>query len=1557
MPSATWNSGASTDFNNTANWSAVWDSTYDLIMNNTSIVNATASGNVSCKSLTVAANYSGNLSFSGQTVTFSEGASFDGTGTLNLGNGITCNGASATFHVGSGVGTLTASSCVLTLNGTTGMTLDDDKGITFKHLVLGASALVTNSGLATTTVSDSLTPLTLGSNAVLTLSRQISEIISGAVDAFTLGAGASIAGTALLQISPAGSVTIPAITRSASIYIVPSSNSIVTLTGNISCTTFRIYAATATCTFNQNGKTITATALNIGLSSSGNFTFNFNSTVNITTFDGSGFNGGTQAINLGTSVWTVTGSWTFGSTASVSEGTSSVTFSGTTATTVTSTEKKFYDITVNKTAGTGVTFADPASLHSLTVSGTNNQGISWAGSTLTASGDINIDGSGTLDCGNGITMNGASATLHLGSTLGTVTATSCDVAMNGTTGMTLDDDKTTTFKSLTLGANAICTSSGSTTSTLMPGPGTALTLGANANFTQTSALVLRPDSAGSYYTLGAGYTWGGAGQLTLYATTTGATWSVPALTRTTGDLTVSSGTTTVATWLLTGTINIGTRTFLLRASNNRNYTLDFNDNNVTCGSFIISSDTATARACWYAGSGIISISSFNSILYNLGTIEYYYESAQITCTGNWTNPSLATVSEGTSSVTFSGTGATNTVTSANKKFYDIIINKTATAGVTFADAVDLHSLTISGTNTQPVSWTGTTLTASGNLNINGSGTLNCGNGITATGATGNLLFGSGLGAVTASSCVLTMSGTTSMVLQDSKSITFFRLILGTSAVVTLNNSSTITTFDSGATTTPLTIGTNASFTVNQQLYLYSSAAGPIYTVAGAYTLNGTGMITLRNTASTQTDLPALNYTGSGGFTLLSLSSHGPTYRLTGNFNLGTAPLTISKSSSATTTFNTNTYAITCGALTTANSNATGSLICSFSGPHSVGSFGYGSRTGTADLSFSTSSFSCAGNWAFFSGDTVTGSLSATITNTANITSASKAFYALTLNPGAGNTVTLLDALTCTNNFIITTGSFISGNFALALGADFTVAGAGTINFGTSTVTCSGNGLVTFAAGPTYTTGNAVLVLQADHSVTAGANITWSRLLTNTAGKTLTWNTGANTITVSNYTAGDIGAAAGAQIMYRSSTPGTRYRISWPIAGITASRMDFQDMNAVNGAVTANDGTSQTRGNNLNLRTFNTVSINPNNGAAAGGTPILLTDTGNGFGGICSVVIGSAAGSIIVVDTQNLTAVTVAGSGSHNVVITNGDGDSYTIIAGFTYNSSGFTGFIVLSDSSRHNTNTGNAGFSFSMAPTDPNYITSIIYDSTWIAGDQTYLQQQLLGPGDLPLVLQEWGYFGGYQIDATTWGDVQWMSRWYDPTYIKYSIWYLNYDTSQYSLIGYQQRDPVRENVGNYYAPLQVPDTPGHYQIRWLYLKDNSSYGSEIFQSFTSMSRGLDSMGDYPYAAGGLPYPYDGSPSGDGNLITTLPGYVYRYQGGSATFTLQFNGPVPAPLTYKWRRNGNYIVDDGTHFSGVETNTLVINNILLGDEGIYTCVVSSTVVSSYAYLITMIPPP
>jgi len=282
-----------------------------------------------------------------------------------------------------------------------------------------------------------------------------------------------------------------------------------------------------------------------------------------------------------------------------------------------------------------------------------------------------------------------------------------------------------------------------------------------------------------------------------------------------------------------------------------------------------------------------------------------------------------------------------------------------------------------------------------------------------------------------------------------------------------------------------------------------------------------------------------------------------------------------------------------------------------------------------------------------------------------------------------------------------------------------------------------------------------------------------------------------------------------------------------------------------------------------------------------------------------------------------------------------------------------SGSIILSDSSRHASNSGNAGFFFNVAPPDFNYITSIIYDSTTVGGDQTFLQQQIIGPGDLTLVLQNWAYSGGYQVDATTYAGGRWGPRWFDPDYIRYSIWYLDYDSSQYSLVGYKYREPTEQNVGNFYAPMEIPTVPGHYQIRWLYF-NNDTIGSEVIKTFTSVSRGIDSMRDYPYLSGRLAYPYDNKAANGEPLVMTIPVYEYRNPGDTAVFTLSFNGPVPGPLTYLWRFNGNTMVDGG-RVSGVTTNTLTISSLILADGGIYTCVVSNVIVSTYAFLV-MDPP-
>jgi len=181
----------------------------------------------------------------------------------------------------------------------------------------------------------------------------------------------------------------------------------------------------------------------------------------------------------------------------------------------------------------------------------------------------------------------------------------------------------------------------------------------------------------------------------------------------------------------------------------------------------------------------------------------------------------------------------------------------------------------------------------------------------------------------------------------------------------------------------------------------------------------------------------------------------------------------------------------------------------------------------------------------------------------------------------------------------------------------------------------------------------------------------------------------------------------------------------------------------------------------------------------------------------------------------------------------------------------YFGSINLSDNSRI-TQSGTSGFIFDVTAPDDSPISGlVISDSTLLAGDQTFFQNQILGPNDLTLTLQDWTYFGGYQFDATTFVDGTWMFRWFDPVRLSFSIWYKSYDTSQFSLVGYKYRNPVHQNVGQYYSAMVVPRLVGHYQERWLYLRDNSgSYAHEIVKAFTSVSRGIDTMKDYPYSHG-----------------------------------------------------------------------------------------------------------
>jgi hypothetical protein len=382
------NAAADNDMNNPANYTegdaggaAAEIAATDTLFFATGSAAATASGDISVANVVTTAGYSGAWSIKGYTLTTStNGPAFDHTGTLHLGNGITCNGASGTFHVGAGVGTVTATSCVLTMNGTTGMVLDADKAITIKQQVNGNSSVVTASGSAALNVTNSGTPLVIGTNAIYTVNATIYYKSTASSTLYNIGAGTTISGTVKLQFfmqaATGSTCTAPALTtNNVGIFISDQSTSRSTelqLSGNINVGTKTIeilkQVGAATLTFSSGNFSVSGGTFNCGsLSATGIFVAYFGSSVvSITSFL-STYNTNASTINFQSASWSCSGNWTFGSNHTINPGTSIVTLNGTGAQTITSAGNLFYDLTVNNSGTAFVVLADSLTANDLTL--------------------------------------------------------------------------------------------------------------------------------------------------------------------------------------------------------------------------------------------------------------------------------------------------------------------------------------------------------------------------------------------------------------------------------------------------------------------------------------------------------------------------------------------------------------------------------------------------------------------------------------------------------------------------------------------------------------------------------------------------------------------------------------------------------------------------------------------------------------------------------------------------------------------------------------------------------------------------------------------------------------------------------------------------------------------------------------------------------------------------------------------------------------------------------------------------------------------------------------
>ena len=85
-------------------------------------------------------------------------------------------------------------------------------------------------------------------------------------------------------------------------------------------------------------------------------------------------------------------------------------------------------------------------------------------------------------------------------------------------------------------------------------------------------------------------------------------------------------------------------------------------------------------------------------------------------------------------------------------------------------------------------------------------------------------------------------------------------------------------------------------------------------------------------------------------------------------------------------------------------------------------------------------------------------------------------------------------------------------------------------------------------------------------------------------------------------------------------------------------------------------------------------------------------------------------------------------------------------------------------------------------------------------------------------------------------------------------------------------------------------------------------------------------------------------------VITSQPNSQTNYVGTTVSFGVTATGSPP--LSYRWRKNGTNLTDNG-HISGSQSNTLVISNIQLSDAGNYQVVVTNVAGSAISAVATL----
>ena len=311
------------------------------------------------------------------------------------------------------------------------------------------------------------------------------------------------------------------------------------------------------------------------------------------------------------------------------------------------------------------TFDSSFSIAGYHVSAGYSGAISFSGQTFTCSGNYLDSGNGgTRNLGNGITMNGASGALVIGSTVGTVTAGSCVMTFNGTS-QTLTILKSSNCNRIVVGSNG-SVSTNTQNYPMFNSSTYVFDLGANASLTIASGyFIANLTATASFINYGSGATVSNNGDL-FFCTNPGVIGTLPGWVQSGNGVVSFGNNSTGGTINLTGNVNVNSGVFDVGSGNAGTFVYNFNSNTISCGVFDYYSYTNETSNF---GGSVFNVTSFNNIGGTSVTQHLNFQNSQWNCSGNWGFPTGIQVTHQTDSVAITPT-ASATITSAGKSFYN-----------------------------------------------------------------------------------------------------------------------------------------------------------------------------------------------------------------------------------------------------------------------------------------------------------------------------------------------------------------------------------------------------------------------------------------------------------------------------------------------------------------------------------------------------------------------------------------------------------------------------------------------------------------------------------------------------------------------------------------------------------------------------------------------------------------------------------------------------------------------------------------------------------------------